>query len=610
MKTVAIINEKGGTAKTTTTVSLAAALGEIGQKVLVVDLDGQAASSRWMGVEGDSRLADAMIAGEGLQPIRNVLPNVDLAPASGKIDSVAHELRPTQGGQLRRVLAEVQSKFHYDYILLDCPPSLGNRLIGNAMLAASHAIVPVETSILALDGLRILLTMLRDIRMGFDHDIELLGVLACRYDARTRLSRLILSELHRALPGNVFRTVIHNTIRIQECPAVVKSILEYAPDCPAAKDYRQLARELVTGEVDSENVEEVEDLSGGVALDHSDQQTVLDFRHRAAEFFGRPIEDHPSVDASPCGKTAKEPVAVESEEGGRLADVSNESHAASEDAVDEDLIRAVAETPAPPAPSSPPTPPEVNPTDETFTILMEEPSDDRSDARNEDAPPPSAAAGDADHWRVRRNAKLVAAGLAIFLTAGVVYVQQSNLFPRSAEANREGFVKTSDSLADAPAAPPAGESAMEIWEEEQDEETPAPSREEPAALETETPSAAAPATMPASSAKADAAESSDEVAPEDSAPAESPGEIPAAPAAEEEPPAEPIALTFSGMMGSRGNYSASINGRWLRVGDEILGATLLDVDPMFAEVEWEHRRYRLRMGEESVLHAGEGESDE
>lgn len=643
MKTVAIINEKGGTAKTTTTVSLAAALGEIGQKVLVVDLDGQAASSRWMGVEGDSRLADAMIAGEGLQPIHNVLPNVDLAPASGKIDSVAHELRPTQGGQLRRVLAEVQSNFHYDYILLDCPPSLGNRLIGNAMLAASHAIVPVETSILALDGLRILLTMLKDIRMGFDHDIELLGVLACRYDARTRLSRLILSELHRALPGNVFRTVIHNTIRIQECPAVVKSILEYAPDCPAAKDYRQLARELVTGEVDPENVEEVEDLSGGVALDHSDQQTVLDFRHRAAEFFGRPIEDHPSVDASPCGKTAKEPVpvAVESKEDDWIVDVPNESHAASEDAIDEDLIRAVVETSTPPAPSSPPTPPEVNPTEETFTILMEEPSVDRSEVQNEDKPPQSMKTGDVDHWKVRRNTKLVAAGLAIFLTAGVVYLRQSNLFPRSADANREGFVKTSDSLAEPPAVPPADESAMEI-EEEQDAEAPAPpratasiappvtetvspkdaaapvstkaplppSREEPAARETETPAAAAPATMPASSAQADTAESSDDVAQEDSAPAESPDEIPAAPAVVEEPPAEPIALTFSGMMGSRGNYSASINGRWLRVGDEILGATLLDVDPMFAEVEWEHQRYRLRMGEESVLHADEGESDE
>jgi len=124
MKTIAILNEKGGTAKTTTSVNLAASLGEMGKKVLLVDLDGQAASSRWLGVEGDTRLADALLTGSGLVPIDNVLPGVSLAPASGKLDSISHNLRPTQGSQLRRVLAEVKDR--YDYILIDCPPSLGN----------------------------------------------------------------------------------------------------------------------------------------------------------------------------------------------------------------------------------------------------------------------------------------------------------------------------------------------------------------------------------------------------------------------------------------------------------------------------------------------------
>jgi chromosome partitioning protein len=110
MKIIAIINEKGGTAKTTTAVNLSAALGEMGQKVLLVDLDGQAASSRWLGVEGDTRLADALLRGSGLEPMENVLPGVSLAPASGKLDSISHNLRPTQGSQLRRVLAEVQDQ--------------------------------------------------------------------------------------------------------------------------------------------------------------------------------------------------------------------------------------------------------------------------------------------------------------------------------------------------------------------------------------------------------------------------------------------------------------------------------------------------------------------
>ena len=286
MKTIAILNEKGGTAKTTTSVNLAAALGEMGKKVLLVDLDGQAASSRWLGVEGDTRLADAMVEGSGLAPIDDVLPGVSLAPASGKLDSISHNLRPTQGSQLRRVLAEVKDR--YDYILIDCPPSLGNRLIGNALLAASHALVPVETSILALDGLRILLTMLDDIREGFEHDIELIGALGCRFNSRTRLSRLVLAELHRALPGKVFGTAIHETVRMQECPAAGKSILEYAPDCSAAGDYRAVAQELVYGIVPCEIEIGLGDLVASDEVDPDDRHKVSEFRKRAGELFRSP----------------------------------------------------------------------------------------------------------------------------------------------------------------------------------------------------------------------------------------------------------------------------------------------------------------------------------
>jgi len=244
MYTIAIVNEKGGTGKTTTAVNLSAALGELGHKVLLVDLDGQAASSRWLGVEDDTTFAEALYTGRGLVPLADVIPNVSLAPASGKLDAVAHDLRPTQGGQLRKLLAEVADR--YEYAIIDCPPSLGNRLIGNALLAASHAIVPVETSILALDGLKILLTTLDDVREGFGHDVILAGVVACRFDARTRLSRMVLEELKRALPGKVFETVIRENVKMRECPASGQSILTYAPDSHAAEDYRALAVELAT----------------------------------------------------------------------------------------------------------------------------------------------------------------------------------------------------------------------------------------------------------------------------------------------------------------------------------------------------------------------------
>jgi len=242
MRTIAIVNEKGGTGKTTTSVNLSAALGEMGLKVLLVDLDGQAASSRWLGVEDDTSFADALWSGQDMHLLRDVIPNVSLAPGSGKLDSVAHDLRPTQGGQLRKLLGQVQG---FDYAIIDCPPSLGNRLIGNALLASTHAVVPVETSILALDGLKILLTTFQDVRDGFGHEIILLGALACRYDVRTRLSRMILEELRRALPGRVFSTVIRENVRVRECPASGQSILTFAPESHAAEDYRALAKEMV-----------------------------------------------------------------------------------------------------------------------------------------------------------------------------------------------------------------------------------------------------------------------------------------------------------------------------------------------------------------------------
>ncbi len=303
MQTIAIVNEKGGTGKTTTAVNLSAALGKIGRKVLLVDLDGQAASSRWLGVEDDPRLADAMLAGGGLVPIESVAEGVDLAPACGKLDSIAHDLRPTQGGQLRMVLAELEDR--YDYVLIDCPPSLGNRLIGNALLAATHAIVPVEPSILALDGLRILLTTLDDVRDGFGHDIELIGIVACRYETRTRLSRLVLAELNRGLPGKVFATKVRETVRMQECPASGKSILEYAPQSNASKDYQELAVELDTGGPPPAETSSIDgDLADDAELTCEDKNTVFDFRAKAsAALFG----DRKSGSAKKADTVAQQP---------------------------------------------------------------------------------------------------------------------------------------------------------------------------------------------------------------------------------------------------------------------------------------------------------------
>jgi len=348
MQIIAIVNEKGGTGKTTTAVNLAAALGRIGRKVLLVDLDGQAASSRWLGVENDDRLAEAMLRGGQLEPLEDVIPGVSLAPASGKLDSVAHDLRPTQGGQLRKVLHALEDQ--YDYVLIDCPPSLGNRLIGNALLAATHALVPVEPSILALDGLRILLTTLQDVRDGFDHDISLIGVMACRYEARTRLSRLVLGELNRALPGKVFQTVIRETVRVQECPASGMSLLDYAPDSHAAEDYLALAAELDRGGPAGQVPWAADaDLAQQNALSEEDRIAVMDFRKQAAVEFGMPSK----ADAS---ATTEEPPAVEEQAPPEPTEQAEPDQPAQEQAAEELIEEAVEypgdhEEPQPAAPA-------------------------------------------------------------------------------------------------------------------------------------------------------------------------------------------------------------------------------------------------------------------
>jgi len=305
MRIIAIVNEKGGVGKTTTAVNLSAALGEMGQRILLVDLDGQAAASRWVGIEEDSRFADALLRGGGLVPIEGVMEGVSLAPGCGKLDSIAHDLRPTQGGQLRRVLRELDDR--YDDALIDCPPSLGNRLIGNALLAATHAIAPVESSILALDGLGILLTTIQDVRDGFGHNIVLLGALACRYDRRTRLSKMVLAELKRALPGKVFNTVIRETVRIQECPASGKSILEHAPSSTGAEDYRALARELLTeSTMATEREPSREEPTRENELTEGEETALTEFRDRAAITFAAPMR-------TPSAPSDLEPAAEDAE---------------------------------------------------------------------------------------------------------------------------------------------------------------------------------------------------------------------------------------------------------------------------------------------------------
>lgn len=648
MHTIAVINEKGGTAKTTSAVNLAAALGEQGQRVLLVDLDGQAAASRWLGVEEDGRLADAMLRGGGLDPIREVMTHVDLAPASGKLDSVSHELRPTQGGRLKQVLAEVAD--NYDIVLMDCPPSLGNRLIGNALLAATDAIVPVECSILALDGLRILLTMLDDIRDGFDHEIQLRGILACRYDKRTRLSRLVLGELHRALPGKVFSTVIHENVRLQECPASGQSILGYAGDSSGSVDYRSLATELITGQAPLTDELPAVDLADVPDLDAQDRKTLLDFRSRAARHFGmtpptprtpQPQEEHPMPPTDSEHSDAPQPAPPHEEEW--IIEEAPQPSEAEAEAPPEDTaaVPELGENTAP-LPSF-----LLDDGDEEFpepaSVLSAGDSKDAVGTSPPDIPLrqvqasiPTQSQPPAQGASKRKRPPLWAAVLlcAALIGAGWALNSLRNTTPAEAigsvgievpadttqPADKPAALNVSaDDQNDSPDArgseiapgwSPGNESAADLINHviglaaQQTDEAQSLS-DTVQAMSNATPAQNSPPTSPSAGESHITSGDSQPSQQFNTGPPAEPTlvETPSRPAASSRNRAANVRLTLSGTMTGSAGGTAIINGQCLRVGQSIDGATLREVYPNAAVVDWQGDSVRLSIGTPQILEA-------
>ena len=182
-----------------------------------------------------------MCRGRGLEPIWNVWPNVSLAPASGKLDSVAHDLRPTQGGQLRKVLAEMTG---FDFIFIDCPPSLGLVTL-NALTAADSVLIPVQCEYYALEGLTQLLDVVQLVRRDINQRLEIAGVVLTMFDGRTNLSREVADQVTSFFRGRVFNTKIPRNVRLAEAPSHGLPISAYDPTCKGARAYRRLTMEVL-----------------------------------------------------------------------------------------------------------------------------------------------------------------------------------------------------------------------------------------------------------------------------------------------------------------------------------------------------------------------------
>ena len=248
-KVISIVNQKGGVGKTTTAMNLAAFLAELGKFVLLVDMDPQGNSTSGLGINKNElkygiyealskqkRIHDVIknTAHDGLR----ILPSTsDLAGAN--IELVDMERREYQ---LNDLLEEL--KYAYDYIIIDCPPSLG-LLTLNSLVAADELLIPVQAEYYALEGLGQLLETINLIKIHIKSELIILGAVITMFDKRTRLSEDIMNELYKYFPGTIFRTVIPRTIRLAEAPSFGKSIFHYEPRGKGAKAYKRLAKEIL-----------------------------------------------------------------------------------------------------------------------------------------------------------------------------------------------------------------------------------------------------------------------------------------------------------------------------------------------------------------------------
>lgn len=248
-KTISIFNQKGGVGKTTTCVNLAAALGAKGKKTLLVDVDPQGNSTSGVGIDKSDIVYSTYDILIDKLPARAILHETDfknlwVLPANMNLAGAELELAETDDRfkALKKAIASLV--LEYDFIIIDCPPSLGLLSI-NALVASDTLIVPLQCEYYALEGLSQLLSTVRTVKQHYNEHLELEGVLFTMYDSRLRLTQQVIDEVEKYFPGKTYKTMIPRSVKLAEAPSYGKPVLYYEKYCKASFAYKKFADELL-----------------------------------------------------------------------------------------------------------------------------------------------------------------------------------------------------------------------------------------------------------------------------------------------------------------------------------------------------------------------------
>jgi chromosome partitioning protein len=253
-KIIAIANQKGGVGKTTTAINLATAMAAVGKKVLVVDLDPQGNASTGLGVEREQRQTTMyeVILGEAKlddAAVPTAIPGLELVPATVDLSGAEAELMEADDRtfRLKDAIEASAVRAKYDFIIVDCPPSL-SLLTLNALVAATSVLVPLQCEFFALEGLSLLLSTIEQIKTSYNPGLEIHGILLTMFDRRNNLSGQVAADVRNYLGDKVFETMIPRNVRVSEAPSHGLPSLLYDSSCPGSQAYIRLASEMLKRE--------------------------------------------------------------------------------------------------------------------------------------------------------------------------------------------------------------------------------------------------------------------------------------------------------------------------------------------------------------------------